>query len=136
MSTLPPPSLNKYFYCIYFLVFESALNLISTFLLLSLGWHLCWWTISTQRYHPPCSQCVSVLTWWLLVPKGISHPVVSVSRPCSQCVSALTWFLDIQSNLSIATIEGSSEKRSHKTGGRWIEVMVFAPKVSRGKTYM
>ena len=36
-------------------------------------------------------------------------------------------------NLSIATIEGSSEKRSHKIGSRWIEVMIFAPKVSRGK---
>ena len=26
--------------------------------------------------------------------------------------------LELQSSLSIATIEGSSEKRSHKTGGR------------------
>jgi hypothetical protein len=40
----------------------------------------------------------------------------------------------IQSNLSIATIEGSSEKRSHKTGGRWIEVVTYAPKISRGKS--
>ena len=40
----------------------------------------------------------------------------------------------IQSSLSIATIEGSSEKMSHKTGSRWIEVMIFAPKISRGKT--
>ena len=38
-------------------------------------------------------------------------------------------FLDktslIQSNLSIATIDGSSENRSHKTGGCWIEVVIF-----------
>jgi len=42
---------------------SCALN-ISTFLLLSLGWYLCWWTIS---------------------PEGIIRPVVSVS--------ALTWFI-------------------------------------------
>ena len=39
----------------------------------------------------------------------------------------------LQSNLSIATIEGSSENRSHKTGGRRIEVVIFAPKILRGK---
>jgi len=36
---------------------SCALTLISTFLLLSLGRYLCWWTISPQGYHPPSSQC-------------------------------------------------------------------------------
>jgi len=35
---------------------SCALNLISTFLLLSLGRYLCWWTISPWGYHPPSSQ--------------------------------------------------------------------------------
>jgi len=37
---------------------SCALNLISTFVLLSLGRYLCWWTISPRGYHPPSSQCV------------------------------------------------------------------------------
>jgi hypothetical protein len=35
---------------------SCALNLISTFSLLSLGWRLCWWTISPRVYHQPSSQ--------------------------------------------------------------------------------
>ena len=35
---------------------SCALNLISTFLSLPLGWCLCWWTISPRGYHPPSSQ--------------------------------------------------------------------------------
>jgi len=34
-----------------------ALNLISTFLLLSLGRYLCWWTINSRGYYPTSSQC-------------------------------------------------------------------------------
>jgi hypothetical protein len=34
-----------------------ALNLISTFSLLSLARYLCWWTINPRGYHPPSSQC-------------------------------------------------------------------------------
>jgi len=34
-----------------------ALNLISTFLLLSLVRYLCWWTTSPRGYHPLSSQC-------------------------------------------------------------------------------
>jgi len=36
---------------------SCALNLISTFLLLSLGRYLCWWTISPWGHHPPSSRC-------------------------------------------------------------------------------
>ena len=32
---------------------SCALNLISTFLLLSLSRYLWWWTISARRYHLP-----------------------------------------------------------------------------------
>jgi hypothetical protein len=35
---------------------SCALNLISTFLLLSLDRHLCWWSISLRGYHQPSSQ--------------------------------------------------------------------------------
>jgi hypothetical protein len=42
-----------------------------TFLLLSLGWYLCWWTISPQGYHLHSSQ------WFSAVVSG----------------SALTWFI-------------------------------------------
>jgi hypothetical protein len=35
---------------------SCALNCISTFLLLSLGRYLCWWTICSRMYHPPSSQ--------------------------------------------------------------------------------
>jgi hypothetical protein len=35
----------------------TALILISTFLWLSLGRFLCWWTVSPRGYHPPSSQC-------------------------------------------------------------------------------
>jgi hypothetical protein len=62
---------------------SCALNLISTFLLLSLGWYLCWWTISPWGYHPPSSQCyyhwVDTSAGGLLVPEGIIQPVVSAS---------------------------------------------------------
>jgi len=33
------------------------LDLISTFLLLSLGQYHCWWIISPRGYHPLSSQC-------------------------------------------------------------------------------
>jgi len=36
---------------------SCAINLISTFLLLSLGRYLCRWTISPRGYYPPNSQC-------------------------------------------------------------------------------
>ena len=39
---------------------SCTLNLISKFLLLSLGQYLCWfcwWTISPRGYYPPSSQC-------------------------------------------------------------------------------
>jgi len=36
---------------------SCAVNLISTFLFLSLCRYHCWWTISPRGYHPPCSQC-------------------------------------------------------------------------------
>jgi hypothetical protein len=62
-------------------------NLISTFLLLSLGRYLCWWTISPWGYHPSSSQCyyhwVDTSAGGPLVPEGIIHPVVSAL--------ALTW---------------------------------------------
>ena len=35
-----------------------ALNLISKFVLLSLGRYLCVWTICPRVYHPPSSQCL------------------------------------------------------------------------------
>jgi hypothetical protein len=52
-----------------------VLNLISTFLLLSLGWYLCWWTISNEWYHPPSSQriCTLLRLWlvgWCLTPNS------------------------------------------------------------------
>jgi len=34
---------------------NASPSLISTFLLLSLGWCRCWWTISHRRYYPPSS---------------------------------------------------------------------------------
>jgi hypothetical protein len=34
-----------------------ALNCISTFLLLSLSRHICWWTIRPRVYHPASNQC-------------------------------------------------------------------------------
>ena len=34
-----------------------APNLISTFILLSLGRSTCWWINSTRGYHSPSSQC-------------------------------------------------------------------------------
>ena len=37
------------------------LNLISTFLLLSIGQYLCWWDISPLGYHPPSSQCFGMV---------------------------------------------------------------------------
>ena len=37
---------------------SCALNLISKFLLLSLGRYLCLWTICPRVYHPPSSQCL------------------------------------------------------------------------------
>jgi len=36
---------------------QCTLNLLPTFLLLSLNQYLCWWTINTRGYHPPSSQC-------------------------------------------------------------------------------
>ena len=36
---------------------SCALNLISTFLLLSQGRYLCWWTIRPRVYHLPSGQC-------------------------------------------------------------------------------
>jgi len=38
----------------------AHLNLISTFVLLSLCRYLCWWTISPRWYHPPDSQCFGI----------------------------------------------------------------------------
>ena len=35
---------------------SCALNLISTFVLLSLGRYLCWWSISPRGHHPSSSQ--------------------------------------------------------------------------------
>ena len=52
---------------------SCALNLMSTFSLLSLGRYFCWWTISPRGYHPPSSRC-----WWTISPRGY-HP------PSSQC---------------------------------------------------
>jgi hypothetical protein len=40
--------------------------------------------------------------------------------------------INIQSNLSIATIEGNSEK-GHIRQGVFIEVMIFAPKILKEK---
>jgi len=39
------------------IIIQNRLNLISTFLLLSLDRYHCWWTISPRGYHPPSSQC-------------------------------------------------------------------------------
>ena len=51
--------------------------------LLSLGRYLCWWTISSQGYRLPSSQCyyhyVDISAGGLLVPEGIVCPVVSVT---------------------------------------------------------
>ena len=68
----------------------SALNSIFKFLLLSLGWYLCWWTISNEGYHPPSSRCIGTLfrfglVWWCLTSRcwigvgGMSPRCVSVS---------------------------------------------------------
>ena len=58
-------------------------------LLLSLGRYLRWWTISPRWYHPPSSQCfyhwIDTSAGELLVPKGITRSVVSVS--------SLTWLI-------------------------------------------
>ena len=37
---------------------SCTLNLMCTFLLLSLGQYHCWWTISPRGYHPQSSQCI------------------------------------------------------------------------------
>ena len=42
-----------------------ALNCISTFLLLSLSRHICWWTIRPRVYHPPVISA-SALTWFVI----------------------------------------------------------------------
>ena len=43
---------------------------ISMLLLLSLGWYLCWWTISPWRHNLPSSQWFSLVRklglWWLM----------------------------------------------------------------------
>jgi hypothetical protein len=77
--------------------------------------------------------CCSVSMVWVQIPSKNKNFTALKSN------SNTVWFnfqtyIYIQSNLSIATIEGSSENRSHKTGGHWIEVVLFAPKISRGKT--
>ena len=48
--------IKNYIYLSYRNV-PCALNLISTFLLLSLGRYLCWWTISPCGHYHPSSQC-------------------------------------------------------------------------------
>jgi hypothetical protein len=50
---------------------SCALHLISTFVLLPLGWYLCCWIISHRRYHPLSSQFW--LTWQIdiLIPKCV-----------------------------------------------------------------
>ena len=58
----------------YFRNAWCALNYISTFLLLSVGRYLCWWTtfllLSVGRY----------LCWWTIIPEGIIRPVVILRR--------------------------------------------------------
>ena len=76
------------FYVIFFRSFFFRLSLfcwllylISTFVLLSLGRYLCWWTICPRGYHLPSSQCFGTciyLCWWTICPQGY-HP------PSSQC---------------------------------------------------
>ena len=82
---------------------------------------------------------ISVISWQLVLlveetgEPGENHrPVTSHWQTLLHNV--VSHIYNVQSNLSIATIEGSSENRSHKTGSRWIEVMIFAHKISRGKT--
>ena len=56
--------------------------LISPIVLLSLGRHLCWWSISPKGYHPPKSQHWQIvllslgrhLCWWSISPKGYHPP--------------------------------------------------------------
>ena len=55
---------------------SCTLNLISTFLWLSLGWYLCGWTFSPRGYHPPSGQCfgTDMIYWIYLLSKFVQLP--------------------------------------------------------------
>ena len=61
----------------------NTLNLISTFLLLSLGYTSVGGLLVPKGYHPPSSQCyyhwVDTSVGGLSDPKGITHLAVSVT---------------------------------------------------------
>ena len=80
-------------------------------LLLSLGRYLDWWTISPQRYHPLSSRCfyhwVDTSAGELLVPKGITRSVVSVSSLTWLIRYIYYWNLQFLSNLIIIKTKDS-----------------------------
>jgi hypothetical protein len=72
----------------YFRKATCALMLISPIVLLSLGRHLCWWSISPKGYHPPKVSTdrlyyypwVDTSAGGVLVQTGKIHPKVSTDR--------------------------------------------------------
>jgi hypothetical protein len=71
---------SMYWILLYFRCYSRhvlyVLNLISTFLLLSLGWYLCWWTISPEGiilFSPFHSRlAVLILTIFITYLRGLS----------------------------------------------------------------
>ena len=53
-------------HCLTIFELHCALNVISTFLLLSLVRYLCWSTISSRWYHLPNSQCLGSAMGYLI----------------------------------------------------------------------
>jgi hypothetical protein len=56
-----------HWYCVVYPDCHCLYCLISTFLLLSLGWYHCWWNISPRWYHPVSSRWfISYIYYWNL----------------------------------------------------------------------
>jgi hypothetical protein len=93
---------HRILFKLFIFLSSNILNLISTFLLLSLGRYLCWWTFSPRGYHPPSSQ--SFYHWddtsagGLLVPDGIIRPVTSASE--LTCFIRYIYYWNLQAEVS------------------------------------
>jgi hypothetical protein len=82
---------------------SCALNLISKFLLLSLGRYLCLWTICPRVYHPPSSQCLFNLS--LIRTRSIYY-IFWKSREAIPIIHSW-WFKD---GINLPCIQGSNER--------------------------
>ena len=82
---------------------SCALNLISKFVLLSLGRYLCLWTICPRVYHPHCSQCLFNLP--LLWSRSIYY-IFWKSRGAIPIIHSW-WFKD---GINLPCMQGSNER--------------------------